>query len=69
MAQEKNLPFVVGFVFSTAAGKAGIDKTAVPTAVLLKCATGEVERWLGEGKGAEITDVGWEEEKEDEFSD
>jgi hypothetical protein len=50
-AQKHNLPFVVGFVFATAAGRQNITQLAVPTDRLLMLATETMERFLEEGNG------------------
>jgi hypothetical protein len=45
------VPFVVGFVFATAAGRQNITQLAVPTDRLLMLATETMERFLEEGNG------------------
>jgi hypothetical protein len=55
-AQQSNLPFVVGFVFSTAAGRKDIDTKGVPSEQLLVLAAGTVGRFLEEGNGKVIVD-------------
>jgi hypothetical protein len=55
-AQKSNSPFVVGFVFSTAAGKGGIETNGVPSEELLSIAVGVTKAFLQEGKGRVITD-------------
>lgn len=50
-AQQKNLPFVVGFVFSTAAGRKDIDTKGAPNERMLNIAAETVEGFLGEGNG------------------
>jgi hypothetical protein len=57
-AQKSNLPFVVGFVFSTAAGKKDIETNGVPSETLLNIAVEVTREFLEEGKGCVITDGG-----------
>jgi len=57
-AHKSNLPFVVGFVFSTAAGKKDIETDGVPSVELLKIAVQVTEKFLEEGKGSVITERG-----------
>ncbi|KAL1799343.1 hypothetical protein ACET3X_003380 [Alternaria dauci] len=55
-AQKSNLPFVVGFVFSTAAGKKDIETKGVPSEELLNIAVEVTKNLLDEGKGTVITE-------------
>ncbi|KAI4713823.1 hypothetical protein J4E89_001271 [Alternaria sp. Ai002NY15] len=57
-AQKSNLPFVVGFVFSTAAGKKDIETDGVPSEELLKIAAQVTKKFLEEGKGSVVTETG-----------
>ncbi|KAI4705545.1 hypothetical protein J4E81_000428 [Alternaria sp. BMP 2799] len=57
-AHKSNLPFVVGFVFSTAAGKKDIETDGVPSIELLKIAVQVTKKFLEEGKGNVITERG-----------
>jgi hypothetical protein len=50
-AQKQNLPFVVGFVFSTAAGRNDVETKGVPSEELLKIAAKEMKGFLEDGKG------------------
>jgi len=52
------MPFVVGFVFSTAAGKKDIETDGVPSEELLKIAAQVTGKFLEEGKGSVITETG-----------
>lgn len=58
---EHNLAFVVGFVFSTVAGKKDIVATTVSSTRLLEIAAETFNQWLSEGKGNTITNTGSEE--------
>ncbi|KAI1593325.1 hypothetical protein PtrCC142_011379, partial [Pyrenophora tritici-repentis] len=53
--QKDNLPFIVGFVFSTAAGRKDIETKGLPNEELLKTVTGVMNAFLEEGKGTVIT--------------
>lgn len=57
-AQKSNVSFVVGFVFSTAAGKKDIETDGVLSEELLKIAAQITEKFLEEGKGSVITESG-----------
>ena len=57
-APKSNLPFVVGFIFSTAAGKKDIEMDGVPSDELLNIAAQVTEKFLEEGKGSVITKRG-----------
>ena len=57
-AHKSNLPFVIGFVFSTAAGKKDIETDGVPSVELLKIAVQVTKKFLEEGKGNVITERG-----------
>ena len=57
-AQKHNLPFVVGFVFSTAAGRADVETKGVPSEHLLRNAADVMNDFLKEGKGSAISDAG-----------
>jgi hypothetical protein len=50
-SQKHNLPFVVGFVFPTAAGRKDIQTKNVPSEELLNIAAKEMKGFLEEGKG------------------
>lgn len=52
---EHNLSFVVGFVFSTLAGKKDIVTTTVSSTRFLEIAAETFDRWLAEGNGHAIT--------------
>ncbi|CAA9959252.1 hypothetical protein PTMSG1_02768 [Pyrenophora teres f. maculata] len=54
-SQKEHLPFIVGFVFSTAAGKKNIETKDVPNQELLKTVTDVTNAFLEEGKGIVIT--------------
>ena len=49
------MAMVVGFVFSTLAGKRDIDTTTVSSTRLLEIAAETVQQWLSEGKGSLVT--------------
>ena len=54
-AHEKfDLGYVVGYVFSSAAGRKGFVSTTVPSTLLLESATKTVNQWLAERKGKMI---------------
>lgn len=57
---EHNLAFVVGFVFSTVAGKKDIVATTVSSTCLLEIAAETVNQWLSEGRGDAIIRTGSE---------
>jgi hypothetical protein len=50
-AHKQNLPFVVGFVFSTAAERKDIETKGVPSGELLNIAVGVMNDFLKEGGG------------------
>ena len=52
---EHNLAFVVGFVFSTLAGKKNIVESTVSSTRLLEIAAETCNQWLKEGRGKSIT--------------
>ncbi|KAE8849612.1 hypothetical protein PTNB85_00028 [Pyrenophora teres f. teres] len=54
-SQKEHLPFIVGFVFSTAAGRKNIETKDVPNQELLKTVTDVTNAFLEEGKGIVIT--------------
>lgn len=51
---KDKIPWVVGFVFSTAAGKLDIDRSAMPTLDLLHDAAEVVQKRLNTGLGTVI---------------
>ncbi|KAL8851246.1 MAG: hypothetical protein Q9221_003877 [Calogaya cf. arnoldii] len=66
---QHNLAFVVGFVFSTLAGKKDIIAKTISSTRLLEIAAETCNQWLSEGKGSAITDRASEEEIIDDGSD
>uniref|UniRef100_A0A8H7NQU8 DUF6604 domain-containing protein n=1 Tax=Bionectria ochroleuca TaxID=29856 RepID=A0A8H7NQU8_BIOOC len=56
LPEEKDLPFVAGYVFATASGRKGVQETGQPTDDLIKIAAKVVDQFLKDGKGHEIKD-------------
>lgn len=52
---EHNVAMVVGFVFSTLAGKRDIGTSTVSSTRLLEIAAETVQEWLSEGNGSVVT--------------
>ncbi|CAG9992199.1 unnamed protein product [Clonostachys byssicola] len=67
LPEEKDLPFVAGYVFATASGRKGVQETGQPTDDLINIAAEVIAQFLKDGKGhsvkgwpktAEVGDVG-----------
>ncbi|CAH0028290.1 unnamed protein product [Clonostachys rhizophaga] len=56
LPEEKDLPFVVGYVFATASGRKGVQETGQPTDDLINIATEVVAQFLKDGKGHDVKD-------------
>lgn len=66
--QEDKLPFVVGYTFSTAAGRGGLrpEEKGEPVDTLMNAAAGVLRKFLEEGRGKVITErAGTEVDPED----